>query len=243
MPRAGRTRARRRRPRCTRWRPPPTRLSPATWTSRSPAGPTSASTRSGSPCRPGRARWAPTRCASTRPTRPGCCPGRAAAWWCWSARRTPGRRAYRSTRRSRAGAGYPPRRPNWPAPRCCGPTSGPGWIPRTSSSSRVRAPAPPRRTWPSWPRSRSSGAAGEPSRRSARFRPASVTPGRRQASRAWSRRPWRWPRGRSRPAPGARGRIRSSHRATGCSGCRRGRRPGRTTAREPAGLPRPGSRR
>ena len=31
-------------------------------------------------CRPGRARWAPTRCACMRPTRPGCCPATAAAW-------------------------------------------------------------------------------------------------------------------------------------------------------------------
>ena len=75
---------------------------------------------------------------------------------------------------------------------------------------------------------RRSGQITGPSRHSARFPPASATPGRRRASRAWSRRPWRWPREPSRPGRAARGRTRSSHRARRCSGCRPGRSPGRT---------------
>jgi 3-oxoacyl-(acyl-carrier-protein) synthase len=65
-----------------------------------------------------------------------------------------------------------------------------------------------------------------------------ATPGPRRASRAWSGRRWRWPPGPYRPVLAARGRIRSSPRATRGSGCRNGRSPGRTAIRAPRG---PGS--
>ena len=51
----------------------------------------------------------------------------------------------------------------------------------------------------------------------ARFPPASATPGRRRASRAWSRRPWPWPR--DHPARAGCPGPHPSHRARRCSGC------------------------
>lgn len=86
-----------------------------------------------------------------------------------------------------AGARCPPRRPAWPSRPCSRRTSGPGSIPRTSSSSRGRASGPRREIRSSWRCSRSSDGAGGTmggSRRSARSPAAPATPGRRRASRA-----------------------------------------------------------
>ena len=65
------------------------------------------------PRRRGPGRWAAARCASTPPTRPACCPVRAAASWCSRGRPTPGRPGCPSTRRSWAGARCQSRRRRW----------------------------------------------------------------------------------------------------------------------------------